>query len=120
LYVDDEQAIRRAVRTWLERRGHAVYTAGDTAEARSLLTQHRVDGVFIDVWLGAESGLALHEWISEAMPALQSRVAFVTGDLDASEGDENAVRAIGQPVLAKPFDLPQLERLAETWAKGAA
>src|SRR5690349_15750123 len=60
LYVDDEEAIRRAVATWLRRKGHVVYTASDVASARTILQDHPIDGVFVDLWLGADSGMSLH------------------------------------------------------------
>src|SRR5438270_10642 len=52
LYVDDEDAIRRAVVTWLTRRGHVVHEAAGVASARQVLESQTVDGAFVDLWLG--------------------------------------------------------------------
>jgi len=109
LYVDDEETIGRAVERWFSRRGHAVHVARSLAEARGLLRVHEPDVLFIDVWLGRESGFELMSWIEDTRPVLADRVVFVTGELaDATQADR-AFRTLGRPVLQKPFDFRQLE-----------
>lgn len=115
LYVDDEEAIRRAVSAWLTRRGHRVYTAATAASARDVLREHQIDGVFIDVWLGEESGVALHDWIRVHFPPLANRAVFVTGDLAPPEDVDRAIRQIGVEVLTKPFDLKEIEGIVRGW-----
>jgi DNA-binding NtrC family response regulator len=115
LYVDDEDAIRRAVVTWLTRKGHVVHAASSVAAARELLETHPIDGAFIDLWLGGESGLELQDWIDEHRPAFASNVVFVTGDPVAGESAVRVLGALGRPVLGKPFDLQELETWAERW-----
>jgi DNA-binding NtrC family response regulator len=115
LYVDDEEAIRRAVRAWLTRKGHVVHTAHDVESAVHILETHPIDGVFIDVWLGADSGMTLHDWIREHDPSLAHRMVFVSGDLMPSENVERAVREHGVSLVAKPFDLKELERIVTGW-----
>lgn len=114
LYIDDEASIRRAVRTWLMRKGHEVHEAADLTTARAALEEHgdRLDGVFIDVWLGEHSGVDLFAWIEQRFPRLARRIAWVTGDLfelPALEG------AHDHPVFTKPFELPALEAQATQW-----
>ena len=116
LYVDDEAAIRRAVVTWLTRRGHTVYEAASIGVARRLLESQCIDGVFVDLWLGEESGLELQDWIDEHRPQLSSNIVFVTGDLRAGEDTQRALGALGRPVLAKPFDLNALDEFVRRWA----
>jgi DNA-binding response OmpR family regulator len=116
LYVDDEDAIRRALHAWLTRRGHVVYTAGSGNEAREILTAHHVDGAFLDIRLGDESGFDLFSWIDLHRPAVAEHVVFVTGDI-APDGDvEKALIAFERPVLAKPFELGELERIVAGWS----
>lgn len=115
LYVDDEDAIRRAVELWLVRRGHAVETAADVPTARSLLQAGPFDAVFIDLWIGEESGLELYRWILDVDPATGAHVAFVTGDpFDRALASLDPVR----PVLTKPFELRDLEAQALAWSTG--
>jgi DNA-binding NtrC family response regulator len=44
LYVDDDDALRDVVRTWLERSGHVVHTAESVAVAKQCLAAHEFDG----------------------------------------------------------------------------
>jgi DNA-binding NtrC family response regulator len=115
LYVDDEEAIRRALRSWLMRRGHTVLTAGSGEEARSVLRSHSVDGVFIDIWLGDESGFDLFEWIDMQFPQVAENAVFVTGDIIRDPDVEHALAALERPVLTKPFELTELERIVAGW-----
>lgn len=112
LYVDDQDAIRRAVKLWLSRKGHVVHLADCPEAARALVLAERLDGIFIDLWLGSESGLELYEWIDTLDPGLATRVAFVTGDLF---DEALASVRLKRPVLAKPFELRDLEALADRW-----
>jgi DNA-binding NtrC family response regulator len=115
LYVDDEEAIRRALSAWLTRRGHSVFTAGSTGEARTVLESQNVDAMFIDIWLGHDSGFDLFEWVDMHRPGLVERVAFVTGAIVRDSEIERSIAAFGRPVLVKPFELAELERMINTW-----
>jgi DNA-binding response OmpR family regulator len=110
LYVDDEETIGRAVARWFERRGHLVHVARTLDAARRVLLEHEPDIIFIDVWLGADSGFELLGWIEDVKPQLADRVVFVTGELsDAQLGRGQIWKRLGRPVLQKPFDFSQLE-----------
>src|SRR3954464_3295672 len=86
LYVDDEAGIRRAVVAWLTRRGHTVHAAATIGDARHLLESQCIDGAFVDLWLGEESGLELQDWIDEHQPDLSTKIVFVTGDVAGGSG----------------------------------
>ena len=116
LYVDDEETIGRAVTRWFERRGHVVYVAHSVDEARRVLLLHSPDAIFIDVWLGSESGFELMSWIEDVRGQLADRVTFVTGELaDSIERGQRIWQTLGRPVLQKPFDLSQLEAHAQEY-----
>jgi two-component system, NtrC family, sensor kinase len=119
LYVDDEETIGRAVSRWFERRGHVVHVAHSLAEARVLLERHDPDTIFVDVWLGTESGFELLSWLEDTRPHLSERVVFVTGALADSEPAHGRIwKTLGRPVVQKPFDFAQLEAFA-TYAADA-
>ena len=99
----------------LEKRGHEVYIARDVSEAKRLLLIHSPDAIFIDVWLGSESGFELMSWIEDVRGHLADRVTFVTGEL-AESRSRRVWRTLGRPVLQKPFDLAQLEAHAHQYA----
>lgn len=109
LYVDDEEMIGRAVARWFGRRGHTVHLAVSIASAQAVFAAHDPDVIFLDVWLGTESGFELMSWIEEYRPALAERVTFVTGELASTHGDDKVWRTLGRPVVQKPFDLASLE-----------
>lgn len=119
LYVDDETSVQRVVRLWLTRRGHEVHTAANLAEATRILETVTIDGVFVDLWLGTESGFELQAWIDEHVPQLARRVAFVTGDVTPDEPIASRLEDLGLPVLAKPFEFAAVEARVAEWG-GAA
>ena len=110
LYVDDEVLIGNAVARWFSRRGHTVHLATSIAAAQQAISRNRPDALFIDVWLGNESGFELMSWIEDSHPALADRVTFVTGELAGDASDGRVWRTLGRPVHQKPFDLSDLER----------
>ena len=116
LYVDDEETIGRAVARWFERRGHVVHIARTVDEAKRVLLHHSPDAIFIDVWLGTESGFELMSWIEDVRGNLANRVTFVTGELVEPAGPGQRVwQTLGRPVLQKPFDLSELEAHARDY-----
>jgi DNA-binding NtrC family response regulator len=117
LFVDDEESLRRATRAALARHGHTVYTAESVAEAIHCLQLYHIDGIFVDVWLGSESGFDLLSWLQNHRPQLAHRVVFITGDVDLATSDARNVRALGLPVLGKPFDIEDLEAHAAVWTQ---
>ena len=115
LYVDDEEPLRRALRAWLIKRGHVVFTASTVAEARAVLEAERLDGVILDVWLGKERGVDIFDWILEHLGGLAANVVFVSGGNVADGGLDRALALTGQGVVTKPFDLAELERIVRGW-----
>ena len=114
LYVDDEPSLRRLVRRWYERRGITIRVAATIAEAREILTEEEIVGAFIDVWLGKETGFDLYAWIVGFRPRLKDRVVFITGDV-APDADSGAFQALGRTVIAKPFELEELDVHIRQW-----
>lgn len=117
LYVDDEPAIRRLVRRWFERRGVTIITAESAEEARRLFIEHDVAGAFIDVWLGRETGFDLYAWVAQHRPQLKDRIVFITGDVDAGVPEGTQLQALGRAVIAKPFELEDLDVHVRDWAR---
>ncbi|MEP6992171.1 MAG: response regulator [bacterium] len=110
LYVDDEETIGRVVSRFFERRGDRVLIARTIAEARGILGGEEPDAIFIDMRLGAESGVDLMDWIVREQPGCVEKVTFVTGDLAVGLA---AGSCRGRPVIQKPFELAQLVHVVE-------
>jgi DNA-binding response OmpR family regulator len=108
LYVDDEEVIGIVVSRFFAMRGDVVVVARTAAAAREAIERDNPSFIFLDVWLGAESGADVMAWIIEHHPQLADRVSFVTGE--ASGGGELTSRwaTFGRPVIRKPFDLNTL------------
>ena len=109
LIADDEPHIRRLVVRYLGSRGYRVREAGDGEEALRMAEAEPFDAVILDWRMPGMGGREVHAQWKKERPALADRIVFVTGESSVA-GDANAPAATGRPVLAKPFDLGDLER----------
>lgn len=73
------------------------------------------DGAFIDVWMAIETGLDLYDWMLTAYPGVAANVVFLTGDILPTPELRARLERTGRPVLLKPFDLHELDRLVSQW-----
>jgi two-component system, OmpR family, phosphate regulon response regulator OmpR len=107
LVVDDEAGLRRVLERYLERQGYRVLGAGTAESAYEALTAEVADALLLDIHLPTMSGLALYLAIVHRWPALQGRIAIMTGDAEAEE-----VRTWLEhhrcTVIRKPFNLQQV------------
>lgn len=108
LIVDDEAAVRSALRVQAERRGWRV-TEVDCAESALALGHELAD---FDAWLcdlrmPGIGGIELHDRLSGEDPALLERAVFVTGDLASADSVRFADRC-RRPLVQKPFDFDEL------------
>jgi two-component system response regulator AtoC len=118
LFVDDEPIVCRAVQLYLEQAGHRAFTAGTLTEARDIAISQPLDGIFLDIWLGAgESGFELIDWINEHLPELAPRVVFVTGHSNPQAGAAKLRRSIDRPLLPKPFEMRALDTHIAEWLR---
>jgi DNA-binding response OmpR family regulator len=117
LFVDDEAPMRRVVQHALTLHDIEVHTAASLAEARRACQQHAFDGAIIDVWLDDGSGFELYAWLQEHYPRVARNTLFVTGDIAASADVGRQLRAVGRPVLVKPFDFDELEELIRKFTR---
>lgn len=105
LVVDDDKAVRHAIKTVLERRLHLkVYVASNGAEAIRQVRNHHFDLVVSDVNMPIMDGIAFYDWLDKNQPTTANKFMFVTGgnDLDT---DIHAFREGKIRVLDKPFAL---------------
>lgn len=108
LVIDDDIAVRRTVRTVLERGGHTVIEAGDGVEGMRLYHQHAVDVVITDLYMPGQDGIETIQLLREESP--DCRILAISGG--ASAGADGALRDAqmlgADEVLAKPFDRADL------------
>jgi signal transduction histidine kinase len=109
LLVDDEEAVRRPMAKFLNRRGAEVYEAGDGVQALALLDRQPVDVIVADLRMPRMSGTELFAALESDRPQLATRVLFLSGDVSqlAEPGSTPVPR---ERVLVKPVELTELER----------
>ena len=107
--VDDEVAIRNAMTRFFERRGWRCIQAADGAEAERVLFGDPApcdfDVVLCDLRLPVRSGLELFARAAAERPDVAERFVLSSGDTGGL--------AVDCPVLAKPFPLAEVARMAD-------
>lgn len=110
LVVDDEEPVGALVARLLRDLGHEPMVANNGLDALTLLGQQSFDLVLADVKMPGMSGFELHQAIRQRAPELAARVVFLTGDT-MSAATQARIAQSGNPFIAKPFSLEQLEAL---------
>ncbi len=122
LIVDDEPAIRVAVRRSLERRGWQVDEAADGAEAWLRIDvggrPADFDVVITDLRMPGMSGIELVDRMRAVHPGLADRTIVITGDT-ASPAVAEFLGRLATPHLQKPFDVRQLIEIVDRVRMGA-
>jgi len=109
LVVDDEPAIRSAIKRMLE--GHEVVEAGCGDEGRVVLKKDQsFDLILCDMMMPGVSGMDLHEWLSDTHPQLATRVVFITGGAFTPRAREYLTR-VGNLRVEKPFDAVNFKKI---------
>jgi len=104
LVVDDENAIRRYLRTVLSAQGFAVYEASNGQETLNAVVEHRPDVIILDLGLpdfdGIEVTRRLREWSNTPIIILSVR--------EAEQDKIAALDAGADDYLTKPFGTGEL------------
>src|SRR3984957_4227190 len=112
LLIDDEDGLRRSLRTTLETMGHAAAEAESGDQALRLLHAQRFDAAFLDLRLGRESGIDLLPALLREAPDLA--VVIITAYATIASSVE-AMRYGAFDYLPKPFTPDQLRVTLERW-----
>ena len=116
LVIDDETAIRSAMRRSLERRGWIVEEARDGAEAMLVLNlkgaPRMFDAIVTDLRMPGISGIELYDRIAASHPVLLDRFVVTAGDTTSPAVAEFMAR-FPNPFLQKPFDMRTLAEVLE-------
>jgi DNA-binding response OmpR family regulator len=102
LVVDDDDDIRRMIRTVLEAAGARVDLAASGADAERMLGECAYDAVLLDWNLDDIGAAKLVERAEQRRPDLRARTVVMTGDLIRRLDCHEAER-LGLPLLRKPF-----------------
>jgi signal transduction histidine kinase/CheY-like chemotaxis protein len=107
LVVEDETALAAAVADALQDAGYVVTHAADGEDALALVKRQPFDLVICDLKMPRLDGQAFYASLVQAVPALASRVIFVTGDVAGTQA-ERFLEESGCRWLEKPFRLADL------------
>jgi len=118
LVIDDDQAVRRFLRTVLAGQGHTVVEAGSVAEGIDQLRRARPDAVLLDLGLPDGDGTA----VLAAMPPDEPRIPVIVLSARGQEGDKVVALDSGaDDYLTKPFGAGELlARLRAVLRRGGA
>ncbi|MBX3025126.1 sigma-54-dependent Fis family transcriptional regulator [bacterium] len=108
LVVDDDVGVRQSLRLCLEPTGARVLGVGSAAAALEALERAHFDVVFLDLWLGADSGLDL---LPEILRRQAEAGVIVITAFASFESAVEAMKRGAADYLPKPFT-PDQVRLA--------
>lgn len=101
--VDDEPAIRRLLKSALERSGYAVIEAGTAREAQNALSIDHPDAVLLDLGLPDREGLELVPLVVKSGAAL-----IVISAREATQEKIAALDLGAEDYVTKPFDTDEV------------
>jgi CheY-like chemotaxis protein len=112
LVVDDEVLMAGLIAEVLAAEGYLVETASSGPAALEKMRSTSFDLVLSDIRMPDMDGPALYRAAARLDTRLRERFIFLTGNAYPAEVAE-FLAAHGAPCLAKPFDLRELQQLAE-------
>ena len=122
LVIDDETAIRNALRRFFERRGWVVEEAPDGGKGLAELLGRDAacfDAVVCDLKMPGVSGMQVYSTLAAERPELLKRLIFATGDV-ASTDAAAFLQETRCPVLEKPYELSLLAQTVDRVRGGGA
>ena len=108
LLIDDEPAQIISIKSFLERRGYRVFSAGSSSQGLEIVKEKTIDLVFTDFRMPGKDGLQVIKEIKQINPEIPVIVITAFSQI------EDAVKVMKEGAfdyLAKPVDLDQLELL---------
>jgi CheY-like chemotaxis protein len=112
LLVEDDEAVRLAMRRYLEKAGWVVGEATEGQEGLAQALKGEWDVIVCDVQMPGLSGIELHDRLEQERPGEGRRVVLISGDTTTPDIAEFS-RRTGAAVLAKPFELAQFGEAVE-------
>jgi two-component system cell cycle sensor histidine kinase/response regulator CckA len=108
LVVDDHEAIRELLRTYLEIGGHRVLDAGSGREAREVAARYQgeISHMVVDLVLPGENGGEIARSLATEHP--RAAILFISG-MDQGAAIEAGHIQPGMSFLKKPFGAAKLE-----------
>jgi nitrogen-specific signal transduction histidine kinase/ActR/RegA family two-component response regulator len=112
LLVEDDEAVRLAMRRYLEKAGWVVGEATEGQDGLAQALKGEWDVIVCDVQTPGLSGIELYDRLEQERPGEGRRVVLISGDTTTPEVAEFC-RRTGAAVLAKPFELAHFGEAVE-------
>jgi PAS domain S-box-containing protein len=110
LLIDDESGVRTTIKKYLHK-DHEVITAESGAKAQAIIEEdHNFDLLLCDLMMPQMSGMDLHQWLTKKYPELAKRTIFISGGVFTPKAKQY-LNNINNPLLEKPFDMKDLQKL---------
>jgi len=111
LVVDDDATIAQLVADVLTGDGYDVETAPNGLAALECIGRRAYDLILSDLRMPELDGLGLYRELLQSRPELARRFVFITGTSTHTDY-QGPLADIAVPVLKKPFDMTELQRVA--------
>jgi len=110
IVIDDDEAVRGAIRRALERMQHDVLEADDGAVGLALLADQGAELVITDIFMPGQDGIVTVRQIRRQYPEVKI-IAISGGDASGRMDLRQDAKLLGATAtLAKPFELEDLVR----------
>jgi CheY-like chemotaxis protein len=119
LVVDDESIIAQLIADVLSSEGYDVDTAPHGLAALESIERRTYDLILSDLRMPELDGLGLYREIERRRPDLLRRFVFITGTSEHADY-QGFIDDVKAPVLTKPFDMSELQRVARDILAGVA
>ncbi len=117
LVVEDDEAMRSAMKKILESLGHVVKVASDATQLSTVLDDNPIDLIILDIGLPWVDGFELGQLLKEHQDLKKIPLIYVSGQF--TEIDMKKAFEIGaEEFIKKPFDLNKFKTIVETQLKG--
>lgn len=116
LVIEDDETMRRALSRIFEADGHSVRAAADGTQLSTVLDDHPIDLIILDVGLPWINGFELAKLLKEHKDLQEIPLIFVSGktsELDVKRGFEVGA----DDYIKKPFNIDEIKKAVETLLK---
>jgi len=116
LVVDDDDSIRKLIRSVLKRDGYAIDEARNGQEAIERIQQRRFDAILLDLMMPVMSGFEVISYLQQELPERRCVIVMsAASETRLQQVDRNAVYHL----LRKPFDIHELSDVVRKCMIGA-
>lgn len=117
LVVDDNPVVVSVTADVVRALGYEADEAFNGAEALIKMSQKEYHAILCDLRMPVMDGEALYQLLRQQQPEMAKRIIFSTGDTGAVSSMQ-ILNRLGAPVIAKPFNMDELDAVIRSVIKG--